>query len=141
METFAIASDLVREMIEHAQQEYPKECCGLLIGPPGEPRELRRLRNIDPDPVMRYNADPKDLLKVNGELYERDWEIVSIYHSHTHTPPYPSKTDVARAFEPNAVYALVGLADRGRPEVRAFTISGDDVTELQIAEIAGVEGS
>lgn len=141
MDTFAVPAELVREMIEHAQAEYPKECCGLLIGPPGKPVALRRLRNIDPDPVMRYNADPKDLLRVNDEMYERDWEICSVYHSHTHTPPYPSKTDVARAFEPNAVYALVGLADRGNPEVRAFTISGEAVTELTIEQIASVEGS
>lgn len=141
MDEFVVPSDLVREMIEHAQEEYPKECCGLLIGKPGQPVALRRLRNIDPDPVMRYNADPKDLLKVNDEMYEHDWEIISIYHSHTHTPPFPSKTDVARAFEPNAVYALVGLADRGNPEVRAFTISGESVTELAVREIASVEGS
>src|SRR5438445_7720155 len=111
---------MVREIVEHAQSEYPKECCGVLAGPDSSPRALYRLKNIDPDPVMRYNADPKELKRISDEIYDKDWEIVCIYHSHTHSPAFPSQTDVARAFYPEAVYALVSLADRQKPDLRAF---------------------
>ena len=131
---------MAREMIEHANAEYPKECCGVLVGPPGdggaagEPRELMRLTNVDPDPVMRYNADPKEIKRVYDEIFERDWDIVSIYHSHTHTPAYPSPTDVARALHPNAVYVLVSLQDRSAPDLRAFRIVDGAITELDVIE-------
>lgn len=119
-------------MIEHAQAEYPKECCGVLAGPPDEPRELFKLTNIDPDPVMRYNADPRELKVVSDEIFDKDWDIVGIYHSHTHTPAFPSPTDVARAFYPDAVYALVSLQDRQHPDLRAFRIVDGAITELPV---------
>jgi len=130
---FAIPEHVARALIEHAQEEYPKECCGILAGPPGEVRELHRLTNIDPDPVMRYNADPRELKRVTDEIDEKDWEIVSIYHSHTHTPAFPSQTDVERAYYPEAVYTLVSLADRQDPDLRAFRILDGRIEELPVA--------
>ena len=123
---------MARALIEHAQAEYPKECCGIIAGPPGEPREVFRLTNIDPDPVMRYNADPKELKHVTDQVYDRDWDIVSIYHSHTHSPAFPSATDVDRAFYPEAVYALVSLQDRQHPDLRAFKILDGRIEELTV---------
>jgi proteasome lid subunit RPN8/RPN11 len=125
---------MAREMVEHAQAEYPKECCGVLAGPPGEPRALYRLTNVDPDPVMRYNADPGELKKIYDEIFDKDWEIVSIYHSHTHTPAFPSPTDVERAFHPDAVYVLVSLQDRGTPDLRAFRILNGTISELDVIQ-------
>jgi len=135
---FRIPEPIVREMIEHAQAEYPKECCGVLAGPlgaggaPGEPRMRIPLTNVDPDPVMRYNADPRELKRVYDDIYDRDWEFVCIYHSHTHTPAFPSATDVARASYPEAVYALVSLQDRQNPVLRAFTIREGEIEELSV---------
>ena len=139
---FRIPEPVARALIEHAQAEYPKECCGLLAGPPAEPREIFKLTNIDPDPVMRYNADPKDLKRASDEIYERDWDIVAIYHSHTHTPAYPSQTDVARAFYPGSVYVLVSLQDRAHPDLRAFQIIDGRIDEVPVVteEIALREG-
>lgn len=129
---FRIPAPMARELIEHAQSEYPKECCGILAGPPGEARELFKLTNIDPDPVMRYNADPKELKHISDQLFDRDWEFVSIYHSHTHTPAFPSQTDVARAAYPEAVYTLVSLQDRANPDLRAFRILEGRIEELPV---------
>ena len=134
MTEFRLPEPVARAMIDHAQAEYPKECCGLLAGPPGEARELFKLTNIDPDPVMRYNADPKELKRASDEIFDRDWDIVSIYHSHTHTPAYPSPTDVARAFYPDAVYALVSLQDRAHPDLRAFRILEGRIEELSVVQ-------
>ncbi|MFN2614186.1 MAG: Mov34/MPN/PAD-1 family protein [Actinomycetota bacterium] len=134
MQRFGIPSLMAQEIIDHAQAEYPKECCGLLAGTPGEPRALYKLTNIDPDPVMRYNADPHELKRINDEIYEKDWDIVCIYHSHTHSPAFPSPTDVARAFHPDAVYELVSLADRGKPDLRAFRILDGNIEEIPVVQ-------
>ena len=132
VQEFRIPAAMIDAIIEHAQQEYPKECCGILAGPPGEPREQFPLTNVDPDPVMRYNADPKELKRVWDDIYDRDWDIVSIYHSHTHSPAFPSQTDVERAFYPEAVYVLVSLADRQKPDFRAFRILEGRIEELPV---------
>lgn len=132
MDGFRIPAEVARALIEHAQEEYPKECCGILAGPPGEVRQLYRLTNVDPDPVMRYNADTRELKRVSDEIEERDWTFVSIYHSHTHTPAFPSQTDVERAGYPDAVYTLVSLADRQKPDLRAFRILDGRIEELPV---------
>ncbi|MCA1834704.1 MAG: M67 family metallopeptidase, partial [Actinobacteria bacterium] len=110
----------------------PKEACGLIAGPPGQAVRLYRMQNIDPDPVMRYNADPAELKRIYDDLFDNDWEVVSIYHSHTHSPAFPSPTDVERAYHPDAVYALVSLSDRGNPDVRAFRIVDGNIEELEV---------
>lgn len=132
LNAFPIPESMARAMIAHADAEYPKECCGVLAGPPGDVREMYKLTNIDPDPVMRYNADPKELKRVSDELFDRDWDILAIYHSHTHTPAFPSPTDVARALYPDAAYVLVSLQDRQHPDLRAFRIVDGTITELDV---------
>ena len=129
---FRIPEPVARAMIEHAQAEYPKECCGFLVGPPGEVREQVVLTNVDPDPVMRYEADPKEMKRAYDDLFDRDWEVVAIYHSHTHTPAYPSPTDVKLARDPNAAYVLVSLQDRSLPDLRAFRILEGRIEELDV---------
>lgn len=132
MDSFEIPDVMAAEMIAHAEQEYPKECCGVLGGDGDGPKRLFRLRNVDPDPVMRYNADPKELKRVSDEIYDADWEIVCIYHSHTHSPAFPSPTDVERALYPDAIYALVTLQDRTNPGLRAYRIHEGTITELKV---------
>ena len=120
-------------MIDHAQAEYPKEACGILGGVDGELMKLYRLTNVDPDPVMRYNADPKELKHVTDDIYDHeDWDVAGIYHSHTHSPAFPSPTDVDRALYPDASYILVSLQDRQRPDLRAFRIIEGKITELKV---------
>ena len=123
---------MATELIDHAQAEYPKEACGIIGGPPGTASKLYRLRNVDPDPVMRYNADPKELKRVTDDIYDNDWDVTCIYHSHTHSPAFPSPTDVDRAYYPEAVYALVSLADRGKPVLRAFRILEGNIEEIEV---------
>ena len=132
MGVFRLPESMAREIVEHAEAEFPKECCGMLAGPNGTAARLYRLTNVDPDPIMRYNADPKELKKIYDDIFDEDWEIVCIYHSHTHSPAFPSPTDVERAFHPDAVYALVSLADRSKPDLRAFNITDGNITELDV---------
>lgn len=139
MDVFRLPASMAREIVEHAQHEYPKEACGLIAGPPGAARALHRLTNVDPDPVMRYNADPRELKRVTDDIYDKDWEVVCIYHSHTHSPAYPSATDIDRAFYPDAAYLLASLADRSRPALRAFRILDGKVEELELVQEEGAE--
>ena len=123
---------MAAELIDHAQAEYPKEACGIIGGPPGEAGKLYRLTNVDPDPIMRYNADPKELKRETDDIYDHEWDVVAIYHSHTHSPAFPSATDVDRAFYPEASYVLVSLMDRQKPDLRAFRIIDGKITEIGV---------
>lgn len=123
---------MAQELVDHAQAEYPKEACGIIGGSDGAAMKLYRLTNVDPDPVMRYNADPKELKHVTDDIYDQDWDVVAIYHSHTHSPAFPSATDVDRAFYPEASYVLVSLQDRARPDLRAFRIIEGRITEMAV---------
>lgn len=83
---------------------------------------------------MRYNADPKELKRATDEIYDKDWEVVAIYHSHTHSPAFPSQTDVGRAYYPEAAYLLTSLQDRSKPALRAFRILDGTIEELDLVE-------
>lgn len=135
MDVLRLSEVMAREMIEHAQAEYPKEACGMVLGPDGELRELHRLVNVDPDPVMRYNVEPKELLRLTDYMYDKDWDVSAIYHSHTHSPAFPSKTDVDLAGYPQAAYILVSLADRGSPVLRSFRIIEGRISEMAVERI------
>src|SRR5262249_13240317 len=98
------------DMVAHAREGYPNEICGVVIGPPGEMRELHRARNVAADPLYTYDMDGADLLRLNQLADDQGWEFVCIYHSH---PPfaeaYPSATDIAKAFYPDALYIILAI--------------------------------
>ena len=119
------------EMVAHALEDDPNECCGILAGKDGEIMSLYRMLNIEASPY-RYRMDPKELLKVYNEIDDRGWEIVAIYHSHTHSEAYPSDTDVRLATWPESRYILVSLLDKENPPIRAFYIEDGIVTEEEV---------
>ena len=83
-----IDQQYAREMVAHALEDDPNECCGILAGQGGEILSLYRMANVEASPY-RYRMDPKELLSVYREIDDRGWEIVAIYHSHTHSEAYP----------------------------------------------------
>ncbi len=124
----------VDEIIAHAREDDPNECCGIIAGDDGRAAKLYRAVNAEASPY-RYNVDPKDLLRIYRDIDGRGWDVLVIYHSHTHTEAYPSPTDVKLAAWPDAYYLIVSLADQSSPVLRAFRIQDGTVTEeeLQIA--------
>ena len=132
-------------LVVHAQEEYPNECCGVLVGAGNRVRQLYRTVNADHSPVT-YRVDPRDLLRIFQELDDAGLEMVGIYHSHTHSPAYPSPTDVsyARGY-PEAAYVIVSLADRRAPVVRSFRIADGQIAEEEVvtreAPVEDQEGS
>ena len=122
------------EIIAHARQDAPNECCGIIAGNDGTAAKLYRAVNAEASPY-RYNVDPKDLLRIYRDLDSHGWDVLAIYHSHTHTEAYPSPTDVRLASWPEAHYIIVSLADDATPVLRAFRITDGEVSEeaLEIA--------
>lgn len=119
-------------IVAHAQDEYPNECCGLLAGSGGRVQRIYRMDNAEHSPAT-YRVDPRDLLRVFQELDGVGLELVGIYHSHTHSPAYPSPTDVRYAEGyPEAVHVIVSLADRTSPALRAFTITDGQIADEEV---------
>lgn len=136
-----IAKQYVDEMVSHALEDNPDECCGILAGPDDKVVKLYRMTNTERSPY-RYSMDPKEQISVNREMDDNGWELLAIYHSHTHSAAYPSSTDVRLAtwpdgtsIWPDAHYILVSLEDYDNPLVRAFRITDGSVTEEELRVI------
>jgi len=132
-----IAKEFISEMIEHSRLENPNECCGILAGTAGQVTKLYRIQNSTPSPY-RYVMDPEEQLKAMKDADERSLDLMAFYHSHTHSPAYPSDTDVRMATESGWVdfcYVLVSLEDSLNPDVRFFDISGDGNVNDEEAKI------
>ena len=121
----------VDEIIAHARQDVPNECCGIIAGVDGRATRLYRAVNAEASPY-RYNVDPKDLLRIYRDLESKGWDVLAIYHSHTHTEAYPSPTDVRLAAWPEAYYLIVSLADAANPVLRVFRINDGQVKEEEL---------
>jgi proteasome lid subunit RPN8/RPN11 len=135
-----IPKALIEEMIAHAREEAPNECCGVIaVEDGGLPRAARvhRAVNIAASP-LRFEVDGRELLHAI-EAIERDgYDLGGIYHSHTRTAPYPSQTDIGFAAHwPGLEWIIVGLADGEPPPVRSYLITGGAVEEVAIEEAAG----
>lgn len=132
-ESIRLGRRYAREMIAHAREETPNECCGILAGTDGRILKLYRTVNAEASPV-RYSIDPKDLLKIYREIEDQGWELLGIYHSHVQSEAYPSLTDVKLAFWPNSLYFIVSL-QKAQPTIRAFRIIDGEITEVEVAQI------
>ena len=119
------------EIIAHAREDTPNECCGIIAGNDGSATKLYRALNAEASPY-RYNVDPKDLLRIYRDIDGSGWDVLAIYHSHTHTAAYPSPTDVRLAAWPEAYYVIVSLEDDANPVLRAFRIEDGQVTEEEL---------
>ncbi len=120
----------LEEIVAHALEEAPNECVGLLFGRNGRVERVWRGTNIDRSPYT-YQLDPVEQLRAFQEMEGAGLELVGIYHSHTASPAYPSKTDVAKAYYPDVVYLIVSL-QQIPPVVRGFRIRDGQVTEEDV---------
>ena len=134
--TLEISQQIVDAIVAQSRAEYPNECCGVILGPVGcgKAERFKPMFNSAMSPTF-YEFDSKDLLALYRELDENDEEIVVIYHSHTETEAYPSRTDIAIAAEPGAHYVLVSTRKEIAPaiEFRSFRIVDGVVTEEPVS--------
>jgi [CysO sulfur-carrier protein]-S-L-cysteine hydrolase len=126
-------------IVAHARRDHPDEACGIVAGPAGSDQPVRfvPMLNAARSPTF-YEFDSYDLLQLYKELDANDEEPVVIYHSHTATDAYPSRTDVSYASEPNAHYVLVSTRAPDQTDFRSFRIVDGQVTEEPV-EVIEVE--
>ncbi|MEV0969697.1 Mov34/MPN/PAD-1 family protein [Microtetraspora glauca] len=127
-----ISRELADTIVAHARADHPDEACGVVAGPAGSDRPERfvPMENAERSPTF-YRFDSMEQFRVWREMDDRDEEPVVIYHSHTATEAYPSRTDVSYASEPNAHYVLVSTATDD-VEFRSYRIVDGVITEEQV---------
>ncbi|HSE31318.1 MAG TPA: M67 family metallopeptidase [Pyrinomonadaceae bacterium] len=115
------------EILLHAREESPAECCGLIGGTKdGRTQSIYRLTNVAADTEVAYEAAPEQLFAAQRQMRQSSETLLAIYHSHPRaSEPTPSETDVRLAYYPSAVYLIVGLGG-DQPVMRAFVISEQD---------------
>ena len=125
-----IRADLVEAMVKHARADHPDEACGILAGPEGSDRPERHVAmlNAERSPTF-YRFDSGEQLRVWRAMDANDEVPVVVYHSHTATEAYPSRTDITLAAEPDAHYVLVSTRDPEVHELRSYRIVDGAVTE------------
>lgn len=132
-----ISRELVDSVVAHARADHPDEACGVIAGPAGSDRPERFIPMVNAarSPTF-YEFDSADLLKLYRELDTNNEDLVVIYHSHTATEAYPSRTDVSYASEPFAHYVLVSTRETGNEdgpyEFRSFRILDGVITEEEV---------
>ena len=127
-----ISQQLYEEMVEHARQDAPNECCGMIAARGDEGLKLYRATNVAASP-LRFEIDGREQIRIHNDIESAGLELGAIYHSHTRTEPRPSQTDItfARGW-PGVLWVIVGLTT-GQPQVRTWSIQDGQVTEAELA--------
>lgn len=137
-----ISPELLEQILAHAREEAPNECCGVIaVAPASNDQPVRavrvhRARNTAASP-LRFEIDGLEVMGLLDSIEGDGLEIGAIYHSHTRTAPYPSQTDINFAVNwPGAEWIIVGLADPSAPEIRSYLIEKGVVREVEIGQVA-----
>lgn len=134
-EAITVPRALFDSMIAHAREDEPNECCGLIGGRPGEATTIYRATNAEASP-FRYSLAPTEQLELMNRMEQAGEDLVGIYHSHTRSGAWPSQTDINLAGGwPDVTWLIVSLEDPESPDVKAFTIDGNEVgvVDIQVA--------
>lgn len=126
-----IGQSLYGRMIAHCRTCHPDEACGMLAGRDDRITHIYEMTNSEPSPVS-YLMDPGEQFRTMKEMREKGLKLAGIYHSHPHSPAYPSPKDVGLAFYEEAVYVIVSLAEEDNPVVNAFRIVEGKVEEVPV---------
>lgn len=124
---------LADQIVAHARAEFPNECCGLIAGHGDTATRVLPTTNAEGTPFM-YVMDPREQMELMDAIEDAGEDLVAIYHSHTRSAAYPSRTDVELAFFAEPLYVIVSLQDPDAPVIRAFRLArsapeGEQITE------------
>jgi proteasome lid subunit RPN8/RPN11 len=123
---------LIDEMVEHAREDLPNECCGMVAGIDGEATGIIRVANAAASP-LRYEMDPQEQYNALKTIEDTGAELLAIYHSHTKSAAYPSQTDVNQAVAwPEQIYVIVSLAEEDVPDVKAYLLQDLKITDVEL---------
>lgn len=126
-----IPSNICEEMVTHAKEDFPFECCGILGGKDDSICHLYKVKNSARSKVS-YLMDPREQIRIFKEMRTLGIELRAVYHSHPNHPPYPSKTDVELAYYPEAVYMIISINDSMDTNIRGFRIINGEITEVDL---------
>jgi len=126
-----IPEDLLNGVIEHARREYPLESCGILAGKDGKIVKVYSMENTERS-SSSYLMAPEKQLKVFREVEAEGLELSAIYHSHPHSPAFPSQRDVDYAFYPDSLILIISLTDPKVPQAGVFQIENGRVKEKRL---------
>jgi [CysO sulfur-carrier protein]-S-L-cysteine hydrolase len=125
-----ISPELLEEIVAHAREDAPNECCGMVASREGRAVKVYRAENAAASP-LRYEIDGGEQYRIQMDIEDQGLDLGAIYHSHTRSEPYPSQTDINLAFYPDTLYVIVGLAN-GNADVRAYAIRDGQVSEREL---------
>jgi proteasome lid subunit RPN8/RPN11 len=128
---FAIDQESYDRLVAHARAEYPNEACALLGGHDHAVAKVYPLPNAEASPTF-YLVDPKAQLEAMTDMDDQGMDLVGIFHSHTFTEAYPSRTDIELAGYPDATYLILSLAEPDAPALRGFSLREAQVSEVEI---------
>lgn len=127
-----ISKALIDEMVAHARDDLPNECCGMIGGREGEASSVIPVENSAASP-LRYEMDPQEQYNALKAIEDDGGELLGIYHSHTKSAAYPSQTDVNQAVAwPEQIYVIVSLADEDAPDVKAYLLKDLKIADVEI---------
>jgi proteasome lid subunit RPN8/RPN11 len=123
---------MVDAMVAHARRDHPDECCGVVAGRDGVATRMFEMQNAERSPTG-FTFDSAEWLKVHREIEDADEDFLVVYHSHTMTEAYPSRTDIgwSRTTEFDH-WLLVSTRDPAQEEVRSYRIVDGEVAEEAI---------
>jgi len=131
MSRILMPKEVFDQMTGHCRSVYPNEACGILGGKNSVVKKIYEMTNVDHSPVS-YIMDTKEQFNVMKDMRKDGYDMVAIYHSHPHSPAYPSPKDREFAYYSTAVYVIVSLVDQEKPDVRAFEIDEVELKEVEI---------
>ena len=134
-DSIRINAAVLRSLRAEAQRAPQHSCCGLLAGRDGVITRAYPARNVASDPATEYEIAPAELFQLMREIRSAGLQLLGIYHSHPHGANEPSRTDVQRAYYPDAAYFIISPLPETEQPVRAFSIRDGSVAELQISVV------
>jgi [CysO sulfur-carrier protein]-S-L-cysteine hydrolase len=127
-----ISQSLIDEMVAHAREDLPNECCGMVGGIDGEASVVIPVVNSAASP-LRFEMDPQGQYNALKAIEDGGKQMLAIYHSHTKSPAYPSQTDVNQAVNwPDAIYLIVSLQDEDAPEVKGYWLKDLKIDDAEL---------
>jgi len=127
-----ISQQLIDEMVAHAREDLPNECCGMVGGADGEASVVVPVVNAAASP-LRFEMDPQGQYNALKAIEEDGKELLGIYHSHTKSAAYPSQTDVNQAVSwPDAIWLIVSLQDADAPDVKGYWLKDLAIADAEL---------
>jgi proteasome lid subunit RPN8/RPN11 len=126
-----ISKEIVEEMVNHAREEFPRECCGMLAGNNTTITKLFKIKNIA-QRMDEYELDPLEQVNAFEEIDRLSLNLLGVYHSHPNHPCYPSGLDISQAFYPDTLFFIISLSGSHQPHIRSFKMHAGKVSEEEM---------